>query len=534
MIIGQAANPGAGFDDPEWSDGEPGGDMEHDGYDEQWAFSPDEGELWRGGNPKGTEVLVHSAETSNDVGPRGEPEAVTPFMAAKKFSGGIPGFAFKKGHLGLGYYGDDSVAREISTCSDESHDRGQPVPQSGVGDAVGKDQVMARPVVLRLAEYVGIEPKSTYQHAIEEAVALISKAQPGNSGGQATRRPAWNAGQGLRSRRRSALARRVVEREEIELADTTPLTSGHQRAGLWAFDQANANCSNGFIKFLEVTTADVVCGQEIKRPQGQQCKAFESTAKAKGWQAAAQPCGYGKQGFPSASTAVAARAHLGLAEVPGLALGGPLQARMSVQWLGSIARGGIFVGSIYLHSGEGMLARNLRMLEEAARVLMALLGPWILAGDFQVEPQALLESGFPRLAKWVVVAPSAPTGMGHTIDYFLVAEGLAGTVHAVVVLAGSPFAPHSPVRLLLKAAPRRLKVRIQAKPFRISATLPSGCLNSYGNEWFGSAAAAGGDGAIGGTGGGSGVPEGEGRLGMDERGDWGRKGRDGNEDETGH
>ena len=165
---------------------------------------------------------------------------------------------------------------------------------------------------------------------------------------------------------------------------------------------------------------------------------------------------------------------------------------MSVKWLGSIARGGIFVGSIYLHSGEGLSARNVRLLEEAARVLISLPGPWVLAGDFQIEPLKLIEAGFPRLAKGVVVAPCQPTCHEHTIDYFVVAEGLVGSVFQVTTLAESPFDPHSPVRLLLRAGPRSQRIRVLAKPAGIPAVLPSGCQCSYEGEWFGDDDAGGG------------------------------------------
>jgi hypothetical protein len=158
--------------------------------------------------------------------------------------------------------------------------------------------------------------------------------------------------------------------------DDTPSCGRFKEMGLWAFDQVNPNGGKGLVKYLQVTTADVVCGQEVKRFAGQPCALLEHDAKRDGWAMAVQPCGTGKQGCPSAGTAVAVRSHLGLAEVPGLVVNGVLDGRLSIKWMGSIARGGIFVGSIYLHSAEGLSARNIRLLEEVARILMNLPGPW--------------------------------------------------------------------------------------------------------------------------------------------------------------
>ena len=100
-----------------------------------------------------------------------------------------------------------------------------------------------------------------------------------------------------------------------------------------------------------------------------------------------------------------------------------------------------------------------------------------------MEPKLLIQSGFVRLAKGVLAAPSKPTCQGHVIDYFVVSESLRQSVVAVSTLEDSPFCPHSPVRLLLEAAPRKQLMRVQVKPQKIEARFPQGCLNRYSDEW---------------------------------------------------
>ena len=98
-------------------------------------------------------------------------------------------------------------------------------------------------------------------------------------------------------------------------------------------------------------------------------------------------------------------------------------------------------------------------------------------------PEKLIESGFVRLVKGIVAAPAEPTCNGNTIDYFIVAESLGPSIVAVHKVEDSPFQPHSPVRLLLAAAPRKQLMRVQVKPRKVEAKLPQGCLNWYEDEW---------------------------------------------------
>ena len=148
-----------------------------------------------------------------------------------------------------------------------------------------------------------------------------------------------------------------------------------KKHGLWAFDQINPNCGTGALDFLANTAADFVCLQETKRFEGVPSQTLERDAKVRGWTLSAVPCGWGEKGGPSAGVAVAARRHIGMAKVPDMVSSGELEHRFCVRWTGSTMKGGLFIASVYLYSSELLSSRNVRLLEEVARVLLALLGP---------------------------------------------------------------------------------------------------------------------------------------------------------------
>ena len=65
--------------------------------------------------------------------------------------------------------------------------------------------------------------------------------------------------------------------------------------------------------------------------------------------------------------------------------------------------------SAYLHHSEGCSKRNLDVLQETARLLKSLVGPWIMAGDFNMSPEELQASGFLDLLKGVIKTSGVAT-----------------------------------------------------------------------------------------------------------------------------
>ena len=77
-----------------------------------------------------------------------------------------------------------------------------------------------------------------------------------------------------------------------------------------------------------------------------------------------------------------------------------------------------------------------------------------LAADWNLEPQAVLDTGFADEAVVKLLPPEQPTcrsslGTTSTIDYFAVSDGLAALHPVVTTLEGWDFRPHRLVRLEL-------------------------------------------------------------------------------------
>ena len=157
--------------------------------------------------------------------------------------------------------------------------------------------------------------------------------------------------------------------------------------------------------------------------------------------------------------------------------------------------------SLYLQDSVGVEA-NMDTLHELAALLKAIDGPWIVAGDFNLSPEALAESNWHRIVGGTIMAPKQATCNSSTYDYFVVKNSLASRVAAVQVLKDGGLTPHSPCRLYLRAAGDRKALRRLRKPMKIPGTLqhgPSlappdyetvhqscrqGCINAAMEQWY--------------------------------------------------
>ena len=115
---------------------------------------------------------------------------------------------------------------------------------------------------------------------------------------------------------------------------------------------------------------------------------------------------------------------------------------------------------------------NLDWLQQLAAVIKSFKGLWILGADFNCTPQQLEETGWLKLVGGVIVAPKMATCKGRTIDFFVVAKSVAGSVVGVKVVGDALFKPHCPVRLFINARPRLMTVRMLKTLGAIRATLP--------------------------------------------------------------
>jgi hypothetical protein len=72
--------------------------------------------------------------------------------------------------------------------------------------------------------------------------------------------------------------------------------------------------------------------------------------------------------------------------------------------------------SAYPRDGVGLDDANLALLEEIARIVKLLKGPWLIAADWNINPDTLIGSKWPELLGAAVVAPATPTCHSNTYD----------------------------------------------------------------------------------------------------------------------
>ncbi len=128
-----------------------------------------------------------------------------------------------------------------------------------------------------------------------------------------------------------------------------------------------------------------------------------------------------------------------------------------------------------------MSQRNLLFLESLMLLLRSLHGPWVLALDCQNTPEQLSATGWLNVVDGVIAAPSEPTCGERTIDFFVVSRGLEHSIARAFKVHDADFDPHAPVRMLLKASPRNIKLRRMALPRAVPAVLPPACCPHIGS-----------------------------------------------------
>ena len=108
-----------------------------------------------------------------------------------------------------------------------------------------------------------------------------------------------------------------------------------------------------------------------------------------------------------------------------IAVGPPWHpGRLTMAWVDAYK--GIYVVSVYLYDGDGLSERNMAILQHLAKQLATLAAPWIVGGDFNIEPHALEQGHWWGALGAIFVVPETPEGTFraqgvHIVyDYFIV------------------------------------------------------------------------------------------------------------------
>ena len=247
------------------------------------------------------------------------------------------------------------------------------------------------------------------------------------------------------------------------------------------------------------TSSLVVLLQELKLDELGMAD-FAAWAAKRQWQviySAAAPGPAGSEHHLSAGVAIACRQGLGLRHP------GPLPSSTShvispgrlvagyVDYPGGLS---VLVGSCYLHDGQGLSRANRGILLKWATLTVATTEAapcWLLGGDFNIQPEILVQDGLPERLAGKLVAMSGNAGTcvmakatkHSNIDFFIVDGRMAKGCKSVSVCSGWMPRPHRPVELTFYAGLARLKVLEFLRPKALPAAVPFGPINRCPTAW---------------------------------------------------
>ena len=179
----------------------------------------------------------------------------------------------------------------------------------------------------------------------------------------------------------------------------------------------------------------------------------------------------------SAGVMVAARSHIGISNIDNFDLmtRDMDPARFCIKHIGGVCKGGLHLGSIYLHHNIGVDgAEHEVLLKAVGNALEIMEGPWIIGGDWNDTPEALTASGWLERVQGVAIPVPNATCNGKVYDFFVVSKCFAHAVVAARRIGDELWWPHSPVRLWIRACARSLYVRQLSAPKGFGAVLPYG------------------------------------------------------------
>ena len=245
--------------------------------------------------------------------------------------------------------------------------------------------------------------------------------------------------------------------------------------GLWAIETSNANSWESLKHaMLSRSSADILLAQETKLLTDAALLSAQRQARSLGWNPTLSMAHRTAQHHGSGGNAILARKGIGITPVADTVIRADLRHRIQASWVGGICKGGIYVLSIYLKDAEGLSETNMYILEQAAICIKALKGPWVIGGDWNIEPHLLSAANWLNIVGGVVHAPSQPTCHAHVYDYFVVHKAISPAIAGVQRLEDAGLFPHFPARLLIRSNALRYQVRKLLKPPMVPGYLPAG------------------------------------------------------------
>ncbi len=206
-------------------------------------------------------------------------------------------------------------------------------------------------------------------------------------------------------------------------------------------------------KLLLRSDADVILAQEHRLPPWRIAEASD-WARRNRWHSIMIPARETEAGGWSGGVAVLARPHAALS-APRIGPETVVASRVVAACVHPPGHRPCLVISAYLQDGVGLSATNLRTLADIG-TCVKMHGqnhPFIIGGDFQMQPSELANAGFGDQVGGTLVASGAARGTCRStrhsseLDYFFVGNALALAISSVATVEDSGTRPHVPVAL---------------------------------------------------------------------------------------
>ena len=145
-----------------------------------------------------------------------------------------------------------------------------------------------------------------------------------------------------------------------------------------------------------------------------------------------------------------------------------VKGRVSAIKIDALGQGGVVCVSLYLKDGIGLVG-------EIGEPFLSLLSfcfgvPFVIGGDWNGDPEVLLESGFCGLVRGKLFAADGATFVTakaeSKLDFFVVSNLIQNNASIPVILKGSCISPHRVVGVKVNGNYRAQMVRVPKKPKR--------------------------------------------------------------------
>ena len=214
---------------------------------------------------------------------------------------------------------------------------------------------------------------------------------------------------------------------------------------------------------------------------------LQHDAKALGWVLVGAPATKTQREGSSAGVCIAVKKGISVGDIGGRFDLSPTASpgRLAGVWVQAGHDTGMLILSAYLHHTEGASLRNKAIIRAALAVATGYGSPWMIAGDFNCEPEAILSHWADSMEKAnaYIVATAEPThcpttGTQRTLDFFICSSQVMDWTKNAQVDRGFEAAPHRAVRLSIEADTANHLVEVIAGPRMIPRELPIGCARS--------------------------------------------------------